>query len=148
MVLCVIIKQCLIVEDDDMKTNSIKELLMDNYTQLNFVVKKSLNSGLDEVTDNQYDIVLLDMSLPLFEGKKSRTWKPFGGEHFLDEMERINIQIPVIVITQLSKFGIGKNEKSFIEVKKYCEERYKNCLGVLYYQDDSWTKELITIINS
>lgn len=140
------IRCCLIVEDDDTKSENLREYLEELNGNLNIVIKKSLNSGLRDLSYNDYDIIILDMSLPLFEGKRSRTFKPFGGKDFLEEMERIGNITPVIVVTQLSKFSEGNSEMTFDEVKQYCERNFANCLNVVYYLNSFWKDEIKKIL--
>ena len=122
------------------------QFILTKNQSLKINIKKSLNSGLKEISEKSYDLILLDMSLPLFEGKRTRTFKPFGGKDFLEEMARTKNNTPVIVITQLSKFSEGNSEMTFSEMKKFCESSFTNCLKVIYYLNNTWKDEITNIL--
>lgn len=136
------INNCLIIEDDNAKCNEIVNFFQENYKKAKIIKKSALNSGLFEMSKNEYDLIILDMSLPIFEGKKNINFEPYGGIEFLKEMEEIENETNVIVITQFSIFGEGKNEKTFEELKEYCINSFKNCKGVIYFLSHAWQEEL------
>lgn len=142
------INKCLIVEDDNVKCSDIIGFINELYRDIRIDRKSSLNSGMVEMSTNEYDLILLDMSLPLFEGKKNIYFNPYGGIEFLEEMEQIGNETPVVVVTQFSIFGEGKNEKNFEELKKHCLTAFKNCMGVVYFFNYSWKEELRNIMES
>ena len=60
---------------------------------------------------NKFDFILLDMSLPTYDVGPSETGgrpQSFGGRELLRYIDRKNIIIPVIVVTQYERFNKGQ----------------------------------------
>src|SRR5215469_6069010 len=103
----------LIVEDDEFKRRRIAQVVRDSFPDVELTLERSVNSGLNGIVDGRPDIVLLDMSLTTFDvGPRESGGKPqnFGGLEILRQMDRLQIVIPVIVITQHERFAAGRKE--------------------------------------
>ena len=140
----------LLIEDDDYKAKQIMEFV----NTLGYVVdvKKAYNSGMKALVNNQYDLVLLDMTIPSFElspeHPTSRIRK-YGGRDVLSEMERCEILIPSIIITQYKVFDDG--EKSLEILNEELEEEYGQIYkGLVYYNSSivDWKDKLQNIISN
>ncbi|MGV0948234.1 response regulator [Empedobacter falsenii] len=138
----------LIIEDNKTKSNDIKSFLLKIDSELEITIKESLTSGLRDLFSNDYQVLLLDMSLPTREGAMSNTINNFeqlGGHRILSEMKRKKKQLPTILITMFSEFGVGE---SFLDInnldiimKSSFNDFYK---GLVFYssQNDDWKKKL------
>lgn len=145
----------LIVEDDyDKKkivTNYIHEICG---IGTEITERESLRSGLMElIKNNDYDYVILDMSLPNFDINEDEpgggTPESFAGREFMEQMNLRELTCPVIILTQYSSFERGsvsledlRNEFSFNYSKFY--------IGLVYYNavTDNWKNELAEILLS
>ncbi|SMC33634.1 response regulator [Moheibacter sediminis] len=145
-------KNILLIEDNRTKANDIKKFL-EEYSPFNIIIKESLTSGLRELFSKEYDLLLLDMSLPTREGALNNTINNFeqlGGHRILSEMKRKNKQIPTALITMFSEFGIGE---SFLNIEDLDEKLNKNFpsfyKGYIFYssQEDNWKNNLKLIID-
>ena len=81
-------RKILIVDDDNYKRNNIISLLQNMSEDFMVTDEKALNPGLCRLFEENFDIVLLDMSLPMFDLSESKNFESFGGLTFLEEMKR------------------------------------------------------------
>lgn len=142
----------LIIEDDQNKIKQIVEYVKTIYDSPSIIKRFSFQSGLKEIINSNFDIIILDMSMPTFditENDSGGRPKPFAGREILRQMKRRNIKIPVIIVTQFERFGELSTEINLAELK---EELYKNFLdnylGTVYYNPalNSWKDELGEIL--
>ena len=84
------IKKILIVEDDMDMCNELKEALVDLGYQVHLAFDGL--SGKKIITKNKFDIIVLDLKIPKFDGYQ-----------ILDFISKINIMSKVIVITARMK---------------------------------------------
>lgn len=149
-----ILMKILIVEDDQKKLFQLRNYIEEKYAEADIVTKRAYNSGLRELIEHVYDLLLLDMTLPTFEVSPSEPGgrpRPFGGREILIEMARHKIDVPVIIVTQFETFGEGDLQISLDELRHELFElkdpRYK---GTIYYNsmDNRWKKELQKAITS
>ncbi len=138
----------LIVDDDELKTTRINELITKAIDGCVVSVKKSLNSALLDLRKNTYDIILLDMSMPTFDEDSSNNFNSFGGITFLREMKRKNNNIPVVIVTQYEIFGEGEARKTADSIDKECQVNFINYKGIVIYSSlqNEWKEKLLKII--
>jgi len=145
----------LIIEDQKEKALDIERSIKDMITLTHPVEKKtSLKSGLRElVLGGEYDLLLLDMSMPRFDFDTEELDAPipesFAGSQIMSEMQLRDINVPVIVVTQYSVFGENRTEL------KVLDERFRSkfpdfYLGSVYYSsgNNTWKLELEKLITS
>ncbi|PRY52621.1 hypothetical protein B0I27_10587 [Arcticibacter pallidicorallinus] len=142
----------LIVENDPNKSSVVELFLL---TELDISpeeveIRRSFQSGLEAIIQNEYDLLLLDMSLPTFDitdFDDGGETLDRGGEIILQEMEREKIEIPSIILTQYEDFG-------GVSLSKIDEALFTEFpgiyLGCIYYNTSqtSWEKELKLKINN
>ncbi|KAF2989831.1 response regulator [Methylocystis sp. MJC1] len=99
----------LLVEDDQNKGTQLVNFIKDQFPDANIELVRSLQSAVRYIRKNHADIVLLDMTLPNYDAGPDEpgggTTHSFGGREFLKQMERFQINVPVIVVTQFETFG-------------------------------------------
>jgi len=143
----------LIVEDQQEKSDDIVSFLNDNKPQdLEVSIQQSLRSGLLDLVKNQdYDLIILDMSMPNFDPSSNDpiggTPESFAGKEFLSQMELREISTPVVVVTQYATFA--KGQIALEELDALFKFSYpKFYLGAVYYSsaEDSWKEALKKII--
>lgn len=141
----------LIIEDDINKYSQISaQLLSDGGNRI--VHKLSYQSGLKEIVNNQFDLILLDMSLPTFDTSPSETGGPFltyAGSEILNEMEELDINAKVIVITQFESFDEGADSVTLEQLTRNLMEKHRDIfIGTIYYSasQTNWKHELNKVL--
>ena len=116
----------LYVEDEEVKA---KEVLASLDEKCNVDFRKSLSGGLSAIQENQYDVVLLDMSLPLYdydsEDEDENDFETFAGIDILEELMRKSRNDKVVVITAFDILGEGENEITMPQLDANLQEEYK-----------------------
>lgn len=139
----------LLVEDDEIKKEQINSSLSSINNKCKIDNASALNSGLKKLCENEYEVIILDMSLPIFERGSSKRFDTFAGISFLDEMKRINNNTPVVILTQYSTFSDdNNNDYSLDEIKQQCLYEYSNFIDVIYYMDIQWKDSIKRIMES
>jgi CheY-like chemotaxis protein len=137
----------LIIDDTDDKVEALVELLASICPGDANSICRSYQSGVSALVNGQFDLVVLDMSMPTFElspGDQGGRFRPFGGRDILLEIKRLNLRTKVIIVTQFGLFG-GSSEKQVTlqQLKKDLDEQFhQNYLGAVHY--DSTSAEWIT----
>lgn len=138
----------LIVEDNSDKRNNIKRFLDDNISNVVFGEAKSYSSGILEVYNQKWDLIIMDMSLPTYDITTNETggeMKPVAGKEILRRMKNRKINVPVIVVTQFDVFG--EKQISLKSLNDEFEEKYSQIWkGTVSYDKVTWQKELREII--
>ena len=140
-------KKILLVDDDDYKTTNIKNVLKERY-DCAIIVENALNPGLRRLQKEDFDLILLDMSMPTFQISESQNFNSFGGIDFLKEMKRKRNGTDVIIVTQYEIFGEGPSKKTFEMIDQECKEAFENYKGIVIFSstDSFWKEELFDVI--
>lgn len=144
------INKVLIVDDDNYKAKNIKNLISNVNNNISIAIEEALNSGLRKIRTHNFDVVILDMSLPLFNTSESSNFNPFGGISFLKEMRRREIKTPVIIVTQYEIFGEDESQKTSEMLDEECKENFDNYKGIVIYSssNNKWKEELVKMIGA
>ncbi|WP_186669097.1 hypothetical protein [Sporosarcina sp. BP05] len=144
----------LVVEDDINKINKIETFLTNEFRYIEIEKSYSYNSGLRNILFNQYDLILLDMTMPTFDKDESSSYGgklvQFAGKEILLQMRRRKIVTPTIVITQYATFGENDTLKSFVEMEKELKEEFSNNLvSMIYYEagKSDWEIEIKELLS-
>ena len=137
-----------IIEDDDYKIRDLKLALSDFFPSAEIVCAHSYREGA-VLLKNEWDLVLLDMQLPLFrEGASDRTYA-FGGERLLRALERSGRTQKVIVVTQYTTFSEHLDEVDFNGLVNRLEGRCPTVFrGAIQYAigQSDWKTELSKLV--
>lgn len=147
----------LFIEDDDIKATTIIDFIQEDVFrdgQINIIRKKSWQSGLLEVMDNNdnYDLVLLDMSMPRYDfdvGDVNEEFETYAGWELLKEMKRIHIYLSTYIITSFDHFGHDQKsinyEKLDLILAKEFTDFYK---GMIYFNSSlvDWKDKIKKIL--
>ena len=138
----------LIVDDDNYKSKNILNLIANVSDQIDVSIEKAINPGLKRVRVEEFDIIILDMSLPLFDTTESSNFNPFGGISFLKEMKRRRIGLPVVIVTQYEIFGEGNSQKTSDALDLQCREEFENYIGIIVYSSskNEWKEKLVRVL--
>lgn len=134
----------LLVEDDRNKANTIASFLQDTYPEMDIEHAMSYQSGIEKAMSNQYDLLLLDMSIPNYDiegtGSSEDTLKN-GGELIIYELLDEGIDFDCTIITQYET--INDEPLSVIDERllELCGDKYH---GYIQYQTytDEWKQKL------
>jgi DNA-binding NarL/FixJ family response regulator len=144
----------LIIEDDNYKAEHLRNIIKDNFNEVNIETKTAYKSGLTEALREKYDLILLDMSMLTFdisEQEKGGRPRHFAGKEIILQMKRRQISTPTIVITQFENFGEGNEKINLDDLTKQLEDiGYVGYQKTIFYNmaQDRWKDELIEIINN
>jgi CheY-like chemotaxis protein len=144
----------LVVEDDENKRAQLTQFLHRSFPEAQSVEARSLQSGLRLIRQSAPDFVLLDMTLPNYDAgfdEPGGQTHIFGGREFLRQMDRFDITVPVIVITQFETFGKGLKEIGLSELDAELRADHKNIYkGAVYYHAaiHGWEEKLENLIKS
>ena len=103
----------LIVEDDEYKQRWIAEAVRSCLSDAEILTARSVNAGLKNAEEQAPDVLLLDMSLTTFDiGPDEPGGRPqnFGGLEILRQMDRLDLVVPTVVITQHGSFESASGE--------------------------------------
>ncbi len=112
----------------------------------------SFTSAWIKLQNNDYDLVLLDMSLPTFDKTDANTggaFRVFGGKELARKMFRRNITTPFLFVTQYKNFSENKSTHSFDSLKNELLNNYhEQCKGFILYSNSNsdWKEEIERVI--
>jgi CheY-like chemotaxis protein len=142
----------LVIEDDEIKRNQVVEFLRETFSTVELGTTRSLQSGLRSILTGGLDLIILDMSLPTFDiGADESGGRPhaFGGREILRQMGRRGIQVPVIVLTQFDKFGVGADGMTLDALMAELERDHAGTyVGTVYYNvsREGWKEALMELM--
>lgn len=132
----------LLMDDTPEKIDKIKKVLTTNclLSEDNITIAKSINSGRTELARNQYDILILDLVMPLDDDQPIEE----GGqsEKFVDEMKRIGrLKVPHYII------GLSQYQQ---KVDENADKFNRKIWKLIHYdlQQDDWIDLLQEAVDS
>ncbi len=144
----------LVVEDDENKRAQLSQFLHRSFPTAHGAEARSLQSGLRLVRQNPPDLVLLDMTLPNYDAgfdEPGGQTHIFGGREFLRQMDRFDIVVPVIVVTQFETFGKEPHEIGLAELDSQLQSDHSSVYkGSVYYHAaiHGWEEQLEALIKN
>lgn len=141
----------LIVEDDEEKASRLSEFMATTYGPEGTVTARSLQTGLRAALEEPFDLLLLDMTMTNFDRTvKEDGGRPhhFAGREILRQLQRENIQLSTIVVTQFGRFGEEAEAMTLTELETELVSKYPDYLGTVHYRAnaDNWKLQLETLI--
>ena len=140
----------LYVEDEEEKAREVVTYLSEKNS---VALRKSYSSGVSAIYDNTYDLILLDMSLPLYdygsEDDDENEFDTFAGIDIIEEIIRLERREKVAIITAFDILGEDENRIDVYQLDKRLRQEYaENYIGTIYYDVSSleWRRELQEII--
>ncbi|WP_323963368.1 response regulator [Aeromonas hydrophila] len=142
----------LIVEDDDFKASRLKSFITNEYEKVQITISTNLVDAISAVDNDNFDIALIDMSIPSHPFKQG-TGSPIsflnGGFDIIFELYYSKKNTFCIIITQYPEIEISgelfKTEGAEIIIK----EKYKcDIAGCIQYSEDNdnWEIKLKEIL--
>lgn len=142
----------LVIEDDGNKLTQLCGFLKEGFQTVDVRTARSLQGGIKQVRACVPDLVLLDMTLPNFDATPDDAGGQthnFGGKEFLKQLDRFDISVPVIVVTQFITFGRGPQTIGLEDLDKELKASFgPNYVGSVYYHASihRWKEELQRLI--
>lgn len=139
----------LIIEDDKIKIERLGQLLSD----YKFDIKESFQSGINALKNENYDLLILDMTIPLWDKDKNdvtQSYEQFGGEKILRELKRKRIILPVILFTMFDKFSNNGNMITFNQINEKYKIDFPFYIDGIYYDpiEETWKNKLLKLIHN
>jgi len=132
----------LIVEDSEKKLKRLENFILNNVERCSVKKKTSLHDGLKALVEESFDAVILDMTMPTYstgEKESGGQPRPYAGREILQQMERRNIDVHVLVVTQFERFGDGSDVMTISELDSQLEREHSdNYMGYVQF---SWIEE-------
>lgn len=142
----------LLVENDEDKWEELSKFLETCLT-CEIVIAKSFQSGLKQIKEAVFDLLVLDMSIPTFDIGPSESGgrdQPFGGELLMYELLRREISTKSVVVTQFDLFGKGDDATTLKDLDLRLRNVFgNNYLGIVQYSitHSGWKDILLSKIN-
>lgn len=142
----------LIIEDNKTKQERLKDFCATHYGDMEIVEVVSYKYAQQEVVNrgNDYDIVLLDVSMPNYDQKEEENGgqpKPLAGVSLLRYMLLAGVDTKVVVVTMYENFVDGVKIK---QLDRNFKAQYPDIYeGYVYYshKNNDWKKALKTIMD-
>lgn len=138
----------LIAEDSLVKREQLIEFIQSLITSSEVDSVASIKGATDALRANVYDLVLLDMSMPKFDAKKSRI-NPFAGRDILFKMKRLDYSPKAIIVTRFSTFGTDNKKTTLEELNMVMKSQFGDIyIGTILYSftNSFWKKDLSGLI--
>jgi CheY-like chemotaxis protein len=126
----------LLVEDDEHKRRSIISALQECAQSVNVIVAESLHTGIKNIDETPFDLVVLDMAIPshpLVSGEGAPVPFNTGGLDILLELDSMGRNDPCIVITQFPEIEISQIfysvEKAAVAIEKELGYKVIDCIA-------------------
>ncbi len=128
----------LLIEDDENKTVQLTRFVHEVYADATLTPTCSLQAGVRRIRQEPFDLVLLDMTLPNYDAGPDEPGggmtHSFGGREFLKQMDRFDIDTPVIVVTQFETFGKPPQALDLPELDAQLRQEHGRVyMGSVYY---------------
>ena len=143
----------ILIEDDNKKTDDIKNFIDESYNGFILAVKGSYQSGLKELILNSYDLLLLDMSIPTWDKSPSESggnYQKFGGYMILKEIVRKHKPVKTILISMFDDFGESDTSITLTQIDQALTDEFSSIyFGSVFYssRETKWKTELKTLID-
>lgn len=147
-------KKILLIEDDEPKLVQIQDFLRTFSSFFEVTTARSLSSACKNIDSNDFDIVLLDMSLPTFDGGKtanaSGRQKTYGGKDILAYLWEIERECKVYVITQFKDFPGEEGALNLPELHAQLKRDFPSLyIDHVYFENssDSWKINIAKLLD-
>ena len=145
-------KRILIVEDNHLKLEKLKDFLKDEFNYVELEERTSYNSASKEIALNhdKYDLILLDMSMQTYDISTEESGgepEPLAGKNILKQIYLREIPTKVLVVTMYENYVDGtKITQLDSELKNDYPDNY---CGFIFFSHNNleWSTELKKAIN-
>ncbi len=145
-------KNILLVEDGDYKSKSVLSFLKSELNCSIVDLAISYSSAVRALVGKNYDLAIIDMSLPTYDQNQDGLGNDFRALAGLDiarQIERRKIDVKFVFLTQYQSLSTADNSLDLAEINKIAHEKYKeNFKGSIFYEHSGsqWKEELKELI--
>lgn len=142
--------ELLIIEDEKPKLNAVCAFLSEEYPNLTYKVAQSFTSATSAISENNFKICIIDMSIPTYDFEVDNTGggnpQAEGGTEILRFLESESPETRAIVLTQYNEFSDEDGKTLSIESLRanLTAEFGHNLIELIYYsgQKGEWRSQL------
>lgn len=138
----------LCIEDNEEKYDEIYKQAKKIREDIIFDWASYGNEGLFKLEQKKYDLVILDMSLPINSVNERKDM--LYGESILDEIKRSRKDVKVVVVTGFDQFEYKDERLTFSQLYERLKNKFsKYLLDMVYYDQSSieWTLVLKKVLS-
>ncbi|MFM0168851.1 response regulator [Paraburkholderia sediminicola] len=139
----------LLVEDDEYKRRQIISFLNDEGWCTDIAIANSVVGGINKIDETSFDLVILDMALPNYDGGSDAA-QGLGGIAVFRYLQQLSPATPVLVLTQFEALREGS---ALVDIKTL-DERLRAEFGdqfaaLAQYKvaSDEWRKQVREVAN-
>ena len=141
----------LLVEDGEYKSERVVEFIQERFKNSTVDLCRSYSSAIKNMIKNDYDLTILDMSLPTFDnnGQSGGEFRAYGGLDIARQIKRRKINVNFLFLTQYKSFTDNPALGGLEDIDKIAKEEYKDkYLGCIFYEHAGfeWKDELGEVI--
>ncbi|MDK2763423.1 response regulator [Alteromonas macleodii] len=136
----------LLIEDSVDKRKNILASLKEFEDNFDVLTKESVRGALDALESESFDLILLDMSLPVFdvsdEIPDGGEAESFGGMEIIQQLSFLDINTPVVILTHYRTFHGGT---TYEDLEQELIDEFPTIVkGMIYYDypSNEWNIEL------
>lgn len=143
----------LVIEDDDLKFELLSGFLKEVSPAGEIVRAASYQAGIAKLVEDAFDLVLLDMTLPVSDLELSPVgmeWLTFGGQLVLRECKRRRLLAKIVVVSQYKAFVRENEEVSFEQLRDEIIQQHQDLVVGCVHLDrsaDNWRQEILNFIS-
>jgi len=144
--------QILIVEDDVSKADQLAEAVAEHAPNAACVIRRSYQSAVKEATQCDYDLLLLDMSMPTYDINgpgQGGTIRGFAGWDVMRELARRRRHFPTLIVTQFETFADGGERITLKQLGDELRHEFgSQYLGIVYFSalETKWKDDVGRIV--
>ena len=137
----------LLVEDSDHKRIKVNELINEIPGEVKLVEAQSFNSGSRALDQTEFDVVIIDMSLPTFDRSPTESggrFRALGGRELARKIVRKGLSSRIIFFTQYDSFS-GTNAHTLKTLGELlAQECGDNFVALIHYDSSvsTWREQL------
>ncbi|TKF78416.1 response regulator [Vibrio kanaloae] len=145
-------KKILIIEDDDFKAQSLRDVFSTQSHDYHVTHVGALSEAISEINENEYFLILVDMAIPSHPSKVgggSPISLLTGGIDILLELQYLGRSDPCIVVTQYPDIEISQGFYGLDEAPAVLNSELGcSVLACIKYDDENneWEKQLSEIL--
>lgn len=143
----------LLADDEQHKLDKLSAFIYEHFPDAQIRIARSVKSTLRAVSEESFDVLLLDMSLPTFDvaaGEAGGRPQGFGGIEVLRFLDYKKVRVPVLVVTQYEAF---KDEERLVNLdelrEKLASSHSPNFVDCLYFAplSNAWRIPLLELLS-
>lgn len=143
----------LLVEDADYKRDMVYSFINRQFEKSSVTFSKSYSSAVKLLIEENFDLAIIDMSLPTFDktnGDEGGEFRTYGGLDIARQIKRRKISTKFLFLTQYKSFTGDPKLQQLSDIDALAKDNYHNLyLGLVSYEhnENIWKSNLLEIIS-